>query len=390
MTNPSSIPLADRVARYLVRRLERQAIRNAYEAAEAIGLLERHFGSDELAPNGPICWNIRQPLTLALSGDPVVDRRVIERFLSRRDSSLPEPSPDFEFDDDNERPVVGHTISGRPVRSQRPSALNDKSRRGRSLKALVAQKGSSPVLTRDTGPAKEPKSAASTENGSAGHHAVDRDYVLRLIRAHRTPHHVADVAVALLLASAAGEAFNHIDPLLSLLVRPAPVVVIRSSVAEFERRFGTMLERGAVMPFALSLVDAFGDKSISGSYRDNASDPHRAASISGKRVQDLSSKALREAVAKAFLRKELPLSLWTRLRRRIFRQGSWLERTLSSIPGGLIAACSLTCFTSASIFHRRPRSRLWRSVPSSRANSAWTTWLSRYGLAAPLRRSFQS
>ncbi len=137
MTNPSSIPLADRVARYLVRRLERQAIRNAYEAAEAIGLLERHFGSDELAPNGPICWNIRQPLTLALSGDPVVvDRRVIERFLSRRDSSLPEPSPDFEFDDDNERPVVGHTISGRPVRSQRPSALNDKSRRGRSQRRL--------------------------------------------------------------------------------------------------------------------------------------------------------------------------------------------------------------------------------------------------------------
>ncbi|MCD2178232.1 AAA family ATPase [Rhizobium sp. C1] len=328
MTNPSSIPLADRVARYLVRRLERQAIRNAYEAAEAIGLLERHFGSDELAPNGPICWNIRQPLTLALSGDPVVDRRVIERFLSRRDSSLPEPSPDFEFDDDNERPVVGHTISGRPVRSQRPSALNDKSRRGRSLKALVAQKGSSPVLTRDTGPAKEPKSAASTENGSAGHHAVDRDYVLRLIRAHRTPHHVADVAVALLLASAAGEAFNHIDPLLSLLVRPAPVVVIRSSVAEFERRFGTMLERGAVMPFALSLVDAFGDKSISGSYRDNASDPHRAASISGKRVQDLSSKALREAVAKAFLRKELPIVVVD-------------ETTASDFPSRLLAGADV-------------------------------------------------
>ncbi len=306
MTNASLIPLADRLARYLLRRLERHAIRDAYEAAEARGLLERHFVSDEMAPNGPICWHIRQPLPLALSGDPLVDSRVIERFLSRRGSSSPEPSPDFEFDDDNKRPVVGHTISGRPVRSQRPSALNDKSRRGRSLKALGAEKGSSPVLTRDTGPAKAPKSAASTENGSAGHHAIDRDYVLRLIRAHGTPHHVADVAVALLLANATGEAFNHIDPLLSLLGRPAPVVVIRSSVAEFERRFGTMLERGAVMPFALSLVDAFGDKSISGSYRDNASDPHRAASISGKRVQDLSPNALREAVAKAFLRKELP------------------------------------------------------------------------------------
>ncbi len=387
MTNPSSIPLADRVARYLVRRLERQAIRNAYEAAEAIGLLERHFGSDELAPNGPICWHIRQPLPLVLSGDPVVDRRVIKRFLSRRGASSPEPSPIFEFDDDNGRPVVGHTISGRPVRSQRPSALKDKWTRSLSQGACGSE-GFVTCFDADTGPAKEHKSAASIENGSAGHHAVDRDYVLRLIRAHRTPHHVADVAVALLLASAAGEAFNHIDPLLSLLVRPAPVVVIRSSVAEFERRFGTMLERGAVMPFALSLVDAFGDKSISGSYRDNASDPHRAASISGKRVQDLSSKALREAVAKAFLRKELPLSLWTRLRRRIFRHGSWLERTLSSISGGLIAACSPTSFTSALVFHRRSRSRLWRSVPSSRASSAWTTWLSRYGLAAPLRDSF--
>ncbi len=58
MTNASSIPLADRVTRYLLRRLERQAIRAAYEAAEANGLLERHFGSDEMAPDGPICWHI--------------------------------------------------------------------------------------------------------------------------------------------------------------------------------------------------------------------------------------------------------------------------------------------------------------------------------------------
>ena len=61
------------------------------------------------------------------------------------------------------------------------------------------------------------------------------------------------------------------------------------------------------MPFALSLIDAFGDKSLSGSYRDNAFDRHRAATISGKRLQVMTSKAVREAVAKAFLRKELPI-----------------------------------------------------------------------------------
>ncbi len=88
-----------------------------------------------------------------------------------------------------------------------------------------------------------------------------------------------------------------------------------------------MLERAAVMPFAVSLIDAFGDKSISGSYRDNASDPHRAASISGKRVQDMTSKAVREAVAKTFLRKNCRSSSWTRLRRLTFLNGFWLEPT---------------------------------------------------------------
>ena len=345
MTNPSSIPLGDRVARYLLRRLERQAIRVAYETAEAVGLLERRFVSDEMEQKGLVCWAIQQPLPLVLSGDSHLDRRAIERLLNRRSAASPKLRSDFAFDDDDSRPVVGHTISGRPVRSQRPSALNDKPGRGLSLNAVTAQKDSSPAPTSDTGSAMERKAAASTENGSAGHHAVDRDYVLRLIRALRTPHHVADVAVALLLASAAGEAFDHIDPLFSLLGRPAPVVVIRSSVAEFERRFGTMLERGAVMPFALSLVDAFGDKSISGSYRDNASDPHRAASISGKRVQDLSSKALREAVAKAFLRKELPIVVVD-------------ETTASDFPSRLLAGADVILDTGrldrgllADLFH---------------------------------------
>ncbi len=328
MTNPSSIPLADRVARYLVRRLERQAIRVAYEAAEARGLLERHFVSDEMAPNGPICWHIRQPLPMVLSGHPVVDRRVIERFLNRRGSASLEPRSDFAFDDDNERPVMGHTLSGRPVRSQRPFTPNDKAGRGLSLNAVMAQKDSSLALTPDNGSAMERMAAASTENGSVGHQPVDRDYVLRLIRAIRNPHHVADVAVALLLASALGKVFHDVDQVLSVLRRPAPFVVIRTPVAEVERRFGTMLEGGLVMPFAVSLIDAFGDKSLSGSYRDNAFDRHRAATISGKRLQAMTSKAVREAVAKALLRKELPIVVVD-------------ETTASDFPSRLLAGADV-------------------------------------------------
>lgn len=307
MTNASSIPLADRIARYLLCRLERQAIRAAYEAAEASGLLERHFASDERGRNGSLCWQIQQPLPLALSGNPAVDCRVLERLLKRRGAGLPEPHADFAFDVDDECPVVGHTVSGRPIRSQRSSTPSVNRRKGLSSNAAMAQTKETPALMRDPGSGKEGEPTASSEDGRAGGQAAERDYVLRLIRSLRAPHHVADVAVALLLASAVGETFHQINPVLSVLRRSAPVVVIRTPVSEFEYRLGTMLENGLIMPFRLSLVDAFGDKSLSGSYRDNQADPHRAASISGKSVQDMTSKVLRESVAKAFLRKELPI-----------------------------------------------------------------------------------
>jgi cell division protease FtsH len=93
---------------------------------------------------------------------------------------------------------------------------------------------------------------------------------------------------------------------LCCVVHP-PVIVVRAPVAEFEERLGKLLEKGLVMPFALSLVDAFGDRSLSGRYRDNVSDPHRAISVSGKTVRAMTPKAIREALAKASLRKQLPI-----------------------------------------------------------------------------------
>ncbi len=41
----------------------------------------------------------------------MADLPIIERFLKRQSAASPEPRPDFAFDDDGSRPIVGHTLS---------------------------------------------------------------------------------------------------------------------------------------------------------------------------------------------------------------------------------------------------------------------------------------
>ncbi len=280
MANKTEINTADRITRCLLRRLERRAIHDVYERAEARGLLERKRVPSPAA--GEVtAWQIPQRLPIELTGNFRADGFAIERALARPVPTDPDPMADMSMDEDL---TIGHTVDGTTVH--------------------LASATSSPLENSTT---KEDRDAS--ERGASVFAGTDlkRDYVLLLIRACRAKPHVADAAVALLIARAIGETVPHLGSLLDVLRRPAPVIVLQTKVAECEQRVGKMLEKGLIVPFALSLVDAFGDRALGGRYRDQESDPHRVMTMSGKALRDMSAQAIRDALSKAALHKTTPL-----------------------------------------------------------------------------------
>lgn len=280
MANKTQMNTADRIAHYLLRRLERQAIREVYQRAESRGLLER---KRILSTSGGEvhAWAIPQILPIALTGHFRTDGFAIERVLARPVPSDPDPMADMSMDEDL---TIGHALDGSPV--QAVSAT------------------SSPLENSTT---KEDRDASERGASVFAGAELKRDYVLLLVRACRARPHVADAAVALLIARAFGETVPDMGSLLDVLRRPAPVILLQTTVAEYEQRVGKMLERALIMPFALSLVDAFGDRALGGRYRDHDGDPHRVMTMSGKGLREMSSQAIRDALAKASLHKTMPL-----------------------------------------------------------------------------------
>ncbi len=280
MPSKTEMNTADRITRYLLRRLERRAIYDVYQRAEARGLIERNRVPS--ASGGEIiAWQIPQTLPVRLTGHFRTDGLTIERVLERAVPTDPDPMADMSVDEDL---TIGHAVDGTPV--QAVSATSS------------PRENSTTIEDRD-----------ASERGASVFAGADlkRDYVLLLVRACRAKPHVADAAVALLIAKAVGETVPDLGRLLDVLRRPAPVIVMQTGVAEFEQRMGRMLERALIMPFALSLVDAFGDRALGGRYRDQESDPHRVMTMSGKGLRDMSSQAIRDALAKASLHKTMPL-----------------------------------------------------------------------------------
>ncbi len=279
-SSKTEINTADRITRYLLRRLERRAIHDVYERAEARGLLQRRripsaFGGEVTA------WQIPQTLPLSLAGHFRTDGFAIERFLARPVAADKDPIADMSMDEDL---TIGHTVDGTPVH--------------------LASATPSP---REKSPKKDDPDVLEGEGSLLAAADIKRDYVLLLVRACRARPHVADAAVALLIARAIGAKVPYMGSLLDVLRRPAPVIVMQTGVAEFEQRVGRMLERALIMPFPLSLVDAFGDRALGGRYRDQENDPHRVMTMSGKGLRDMSAQAIRDALAKASLHKTMPL-----------------------------------------------------------------------------------
>ncbi len=280
MSSKTEMNTADRITRYLLRRLERRAIHDVYERAEARGLLERRR-VPSAAGREVIAWQIPQTSPVRLTGHFRTDGFAIERLLTRPVPADPDPMADMSMDEDL---TIGRTVDGMPVH--------------------LATATSSP---RERSPTKEDRDASERGASVLAGADLKRDYVLLLIRACRARPHVADAAVALLIARAVGETLPDLGSFLEVLRRPAPVIVMQTMVAEFEQRVGRMLERGLIVPFALSLVDAFGDRALGGRYRDQENDPHRVMTMSGKGLRDMSAQAIRDALAKASLHKTLPL-----------------------------------------------------------------------------------
>ena len=305
MSSKTKMNTADRITRYLLRRLERRAIHDVYERAEARGLLERKR-IPSAAGGEVIAWQIPQTLSLSLTGHLRTDGLAIDRFLARPVPADPDPMADMTMDEDL---TIGGTVDGTPVHP---------------MSATSSPREKSP--TKDDRDALE--RAASVFAGAD----LKRDYLLLLIRACRAKPHVADAAVALLIARAVGETVPDLGGLLDVLRRPAPVIVLQTTVVEFEQRVGKMLERALIMPFPLSLVDAFGDRALSGRYRDQENDPHRVMTMSGKGLRDMSAQAIRDALAKASLHKTLPLFIAD-------------ENALSEFPRRLLAAADLVLQT---------------------------------------------
>lgn len=352
MTTRAMINPTDRITRMLLHRLDRKANHDVYNRAEALGLLNRSQvkvgGSEPL-----LIWGLPDTLPVVLTGRSSVDRRIVERFLARRPIPTPDPFADLGIDeDDGEGRTTGHTFDGRPLTTLQLFAPKDQQEGKPTAKTGAAGDGKTPdmspaaseaesVVPEGSKPATEhretsaapvsrslnaalvetalgsrtasPKTidpaAARTvaSNAPDETYMLGREYLLRLIRSCRARPSVPDAAVALLLARVVGESMPDLTALLDILRRPAPVIVIRAPVPEFEERFGRMMEKGLVMPFGVNMLDAFGDRALGGRYRDNASDPHRITTMSGKTLGNMSAQYIREALAKTSMQKELPL-----------------------------------------------------------------------------------
>jgi cell division protease FtsH len=316
--------LTDRIAHYLLRQLERKASHELYRRAEAAGLLTREFLVDE-DENSGLVWRLPSSLSLEMSGDLEADRASIERLLRRRTIGEPDPlSGDFDRDPENDLNSSGQGFYGKPKDkgaswspSFGPGTKDQDATKDLPPVDGTVQSASGLVTSEDDVDAREggatsvvgdlvpDTQASSIETGEKL--GVDRTSLLRLIRALRPKPAVADAAVALLLARAVGSSVPELETLVEILRRPSAVLVVRAGVGEFEDQFGKMLESSTVMPYAVNMSDAFGDRALGGRYRDNALAPHQLLTVSGKSARTRSVGSLRKALSQASLHRETPL-----------------------------------------------------------------------------------
>jgi hypothetical protein len=272
----------DRITRYLLKRSRRQAVLDLYESASVAGLLESRFlGEDE---KGGTAWSISEKALNLLTGDTEADRKIIGRALGRARPVQP------AVDDD------GVCFPGdQDIDDQASVAKDSVLSEHRCLKQGKGEAGGFGGL-----------SAGHDQPGQGGLATVR---MLSLLREHLPPPNPVQVAVALLLARAVGTSLRSPAALLAVLRRPAPFVLVKVPVDQFERRFGMMLEDGLVVPFRCELTDVLKGMPISDRYQEKwRTKSHRSvATLSGRAASKASEKILRRNLADVLLGEACPI-----------------------------------------------------------------------------------
>ncbi|MBL0370892.1 ATP-binding protein [Rhizobium sp. KVB221] len=265
--------ITDRLTRYLLARLRRQAIHDLYECAAEAGLLE----STNRDNQSGLIWSLSSTTPITLLGDDIADREQIARLLRAPRSTRSPADGEISFDDDQPRSMP-------------------KRRREQEEWARVSQTSRS---TRK--PPREPVSTEHALRAAATDRMCDpgRHRVLRTLRSMVPPLNVGDVAAALLLARAVGESVGSLEQLFQTLRQPDAMVVVRVPIDGFEQRFGTMLEAGLILGSTMPQADGFGHYALSGSYRDVPAKLPRMITFGGLSLRQKSEPVVRTALARA-------------------------------------------------------------------------------------------
>lgn len=212
--------VTDRLTRFFLRRIRRQAVLDLYHRAAVAGLL------DETAILGDPCFGTAWRATPELVALLVSSRLDEQALLAKRLRSVPEHAQAAD-------------------RGSEPWAVKPKAKPSPSKST-----SSSPSSTRS---ATEPSAGRQMAN-RAGVLNVQQRALARL-RAFLPPPKSSEVAIALMIARAVGSSVRDQDALRRVLQRPAPLIVLKVPVPGFERHCGRVLEDGLIMPFRIKIKD---------------------------------------------------------------------------------------------------------------------------------------
>ncbi|MBX9459675.1 MAG: hypothetical protein KL863_28645 [Rhizobium sp.] len=228
--------ITERLSRYLLARLRRAAVHDIYEHAAGAGLLESAF-IDKREQTG-LVWRLDPGSRFVSTGDVEADHMQIARLLRR----APVPSRALGEDGDLDADGVTEMI---------------------------------PTVSRLKG---EPVDALADQA------AVGRNALLRLLRTLALPPSPADAAVVLSLARAVGQSVDSLEQLHALLRRRDPMMIVSVPLKGFERRLGSLLARGWIMPRVPPQVDGLGNYALSGRYNADVDDKPRLVTFSGETI----------------------------------------------------------------------------------------------------------
>lgn len=275
--------LTDRMTRYLLKRLRRRAVLALYERAVDAGLLTSVFIEGE-ERKGTV-WHLTDQMRYLLTGNREQDRRIVARMLGVSSPPLhrgDEPVTFIVPDEDAVDGVVTFECRSLAPPDERQTGRRWKTRRGK-------------VGSKAAGVAPD----------------IGFPYVASLLREHLPPPNPVHVAVALLVARAAGTSRTDMASLIEPLRPAAPFVLLKVPVPRFELCLGMMLEDGLILPFRASLEDVLRENPLSGRYRHQHSNVNRRKlkSLSGIAVENTDDRDLRKHLRQSLLDEPMPILL---------------------------------------------------------------------------------